>query len=407
MKILMSEMNGRVARVGHESEKIALDTSEPSRVVRVARAYIWFVIFSVLCLPKAVAQAPSMDGKTAGEYYKNIKVLKEIPASQLIPSMQFIGASLGVECDFCHVEREFDKDDKKPKAMARKMMQMQFAINKTNFDGEREVTCESCHRGSPHPQAVPAVAEVGGRPASMEAEHEADHETEMDPAKWASGSAVLEKFIEAAGGKAALEKITSRVGKGSAMVPGGHDVPMDIYSKPPTARVAVMHVQGGESVTAFNGSAGWLASPNHPVLEMSAAERQAAKLDAAAFDPVHLMQVFSGFKVQPKPDKIGDQPVTVVMATAPGQPPVWLYFDATTGLLVRMMRYTDSALGLNPVQLDFGDYRVAGGVKTPFRWTIARPSGAFTIQLNEVQTNVPIDEKIFVKPTAPVAPPQH
>jgi hypothetical protein len=40
-------------------------------------------------------------------------------------------------------------------------------------------------------------------------------------------------------------------------------------------------------------------------------------------------------------------------------------------------------------------------VKTPYRWTIARPSGAFTIQVSEAQTNVSIDEKLFVKPLPP------
>src|ERR1700760_4794067 len=71
---------------------------------------------------------------TAGQKFKNIKVLKDIPADQLIPSMQFISASLGVECDFCHSENagklEFDKDDKEEKKTARKMMEMMFAINK-------------------------------------------------------------------------------------------------------------------------------------------------------------------------------------------------------------------------------------------------------------------------------------
>ena len=110
--------------------------------------------------------------------------------------------------------------------------------------------------------------------------------------------------------------------------------------------------------------------------------------------------MFSEFKLQPKPEKVGDQQASVVIATATGQPPVKLYFDTSTGLLLRMTHYTDSALGLNPVQVDFGDYRDAGGVKTPYRWTIARPSGAFTIQVSEVQTNVPIDEKLFVKPAA-------
>ena len=377
---------------------------------RTVSVYVWVVILSLLWLPGVIGQepAPSMDGKTAGEYYKNIKVLKEIPASELIPSMQFIGASLGVECDFCHVEREFDKDDKKPKGTARKMIQMQFAINKSNFDGEREVTCNSCHRGTTHPEAVPAVAEASAQPGSTERdEHEGDHETEMNPAKWPSGAAVVAKYLEAVGGKPALDKITARVEKGSAIMPGGRSVAVDIYSKPPDVRVSVMHMQGGDSVTAFDGKEGWLASPNRPPREMSANDRQGAKLDATAFYPEQFLQLFSEFKLQPKPEKVGDQQASVVIANATGQPPVKLYFDTSTGLLLRMTRYTDSALGLNPVQVDFGDYRAAGGVKTPYRWTIARPSGAFTIQVSEVQTNVPIDEKLFVKPAAPLPPAPH
>jgi photosynthetic reaction center cytochrome c subunit len=374
---------------------------------RVTPISVCFVLLSLLWLPAIISQGPppSMDGKTAGAYYKNIKVLTDIPASELIPSMQFIGSSLGVECDFCHVEHEFDKDDKKPKDIARKMMQMQFAINKNNFDGERDVTCSTCHRGTTHPQAVPAVAEVSARPASIQSpERDADHETETNPAKWSSGAPLLARHIEALGGKPALDKITARVEKGSALMPGGRSVPVDIYSKPPDARVSVTHMQGGESVTAFNGTTGWLAFPNRPLREMSAGDQQAARLDATAFFPTHLQQMFSDFKLQPGSEKVGEQQANVVIATAAGRPPVKLYFDKKSGLLLRMLQYTDSALGLNPVQVDFSDYRDSGGVKTPYRWTIARPGGAFTIQVTEVQNNVPIDERLFVKPDAPVSP---
>lgn len=345
---------------------------------------------------------PSMEGKTAGEYFKNIKVLKQIPASELIPTMQFIGSSLGVECDFCHVERQFDKDDKKPKEFAREMMKMQFAINKNNFDGERAVTCNSCHRGTTHPEAVPAVAQASAQPANTDRDgHGAEPEMETDPSKWPSGAAVLAKYLDAVGGKSALDKINARVEKGSAIMPGGRNIAVDIYSKPPDVRMTVMHMQGGDSVTAFNGKEGWLASPNRPVREMSASDRRSAQLDAAAFYPQQLVQMFSDVKLQPQPEKVGDQPASVVVATVKGEPAVKLYFATNTGLLVRMVHYTDSALGLNPVQVDFGDYRDAGGVKTPYRWTIARPSGAFTIQVTEVQTNVPIDEKLLVKPAPP------
>ncbi|MGC2815948.1 MAG: c-type cytochrome, partial [Candidatus Acidiferrum sp.] len=85
--------------------------------------------------------------KKAEEVFKNIQVLKGVPADQLIPAMEFITSSLGVECSFCHVEGHFEKDDKKPKKTAREMMQMMFALNKNSFEGHREVTCYSCHRG--------------------------------------------------------------------------------------------------------------------------------------------------------------------------------------------------------------------------------------------------------------------
>jgi hypothetical protein len=406
----MTAVGRHLAGIAANASCTSLLSRLPSLSWRATPGYLFVTGFFMLWLPVARAQElrPSMEGKTAGEYYKNVKVLKEIPASELIPTMQFIGSSLGVECDFCHVERQFDKDDKKTKETARKMTLMQFAINKNHFEGEREVTCNTCHRGSTHPQGVPAVAQVSAQPATVESdEHDADHATEMNPAKWPPATAVLAKYLEAVGGKPALDKITTRVEKGSAMMPGGRSAAVDIYSKSPNVRVSVMHLQGGDSVTASDGKAGWLASGNRPPREMSAAERQAFELDAAAFYPEQFVHLFSDFKLQPKPEKVGDQQANVVIATTAGQPPVKLYFDTSTGLLLRMTRFTDSALGLNPVQVDFEDYRAAGGVKTPYRWTIARPSGAFTIQLNEVQTNVAIDEKVLSKPTAPAAAMPH
>ncbi len=103
------------------------------------------------------AAANSAGPKKAEEQFKNIQVLKGIPADQLFPTMQFIAASLGVQCDFCHVQGAFEKDDKKTKLKARQMMQMMFAINANNFDGHRAVTCNSCHNGTTKPQAIPAV----------------------------------------------------------------------------------------------------------------------------------------------------------------------------------------------------------------------------------------------------------
>jgi hypothetical protein len=342
--------------------------------------------------------------ETAGQKYKNIKVLKDIPADQLIPSMQFITAALGVECEFCHVANagklEFDKDDKDEKKTAREMMQMMFAINKNNFNGKRGVTCNTCHRGSPHPQAIPAILAEAPKPGAMEPMHE----HEMDPAKLPSGAPVFAKYIQALGGQAALDKVSTRVEKGNALMPEDQPIAIDIYTKAPDQRVSAMHMPKGDSITAYNGQAGWIAFPGRPLREMSAPDQQAAKLDAEAFYPTRLEHEFTELKLQEHPEKIGQHEASVVIGLAKGQPPVKFYFDQTSGLLVRMVHYADTPLGLNPTQVDFADYRDTGGVKTPYRWTIARPSGSFTIQIDQVQQNIPIGGAKFVKPKPEPAP---
>ncbi len=71
--------------------------------------------------------------KPAEQVFKNIQVLKGVPSDQWRATMQFISSSLGVECEFCHTRGAFDNDDKKPKKIARQMIEMQMAINKNNF----------------------------------------------------------------------------------------------------------------------------------------------------------------------------------------------------------------------------------------------------------------------------------
>jgi hypothetical protein len=216
---------------------------------------------------------------------------------------------------------------------------------------------------------------------------------------------VLAKYLEALGGQAALAKVTTRVEKGKALMPEGPATPISIYTQAPDKRVSIMHTSKGDSVTAYNGQGGWLSFPGRPMREMSSADQLAAKLDAEAFYPNLLQQQFTEFKVTENSEKIGNHETELVLGIVKGQPPVKFYFDKSSGLLLRMVHYTNTPLGLNPTQVDFTDYRAVDGVKTPYRWTIARPSGAFTIQIDEVKQNVPIDAARFEepKPSAPTS----
>jgi photosynthetic reaction center cytochrome c subunit len=130
---------------------------------------------------------------------------------------------------------------------------------------------------------------------------------------------------------------------------------------------------------------------------MAGAEIEAAKLDADFYFATHVKEIFSQFRVG-HPDKVGDRQVYTVIGGRQGQPPVRLYFDETSGLLLRMIRYADTPVGRNPTQIDYADYREVDGIKVPFRWTLARTGGRFTIQIKEVQQNVPIDDAKFARP---------
>src|SRR5580700_10097355 len=88
----------------------------------------------------AMAYGQSAESKTAEQAYKNIIELKGTPADQLLPAMQFISASLGVECTFCHVQGKMELDDRREKKTAREMIAMTAAINKNSFGGQRQIT---------------------------------------------------------------------------------------------------------------------------------------------------------------------------------------------------------------------------------------------------------------------------
>src|SRR4029077_16867985 len=112
-----------------------------------------FVLATAL-LAHSQGAPPILEGKTAEQGYKSIKVPNGTPADQVIESMHQIRAALGVSCEFCHEDPDRAADTKKPKETARDMMRMVMDINKNNFKGKQEVTCYTCHRGNAAPMTT-------------------------------------------------------------------------------------------------------------------------------------------------------------------------------------------------------------------------------------------------------------
>jgi hypothetical protein len=103
-----------------------------------------------------VAELPSLDPLPASskeerteQKYKNIQILKGLPADRLMSIMFAFKGALGVECTHCHIKDQWEKDDKEAKKIARQMIKRVRAINGDNLGGR--VSCFTCHRGQTQP----------------------------------------------------------------------------------------------------------------------------------------------------------------------------------------------------------------------------------------------------------------
>jgi hypothetical protein len=112
-------------------------------------------------------------GMAAESVFKNIKVLKGVPAQRLLGSMNGMSHALGVSCRHCHVPGHWADEDKKNKDIARQMITMTRSItseylSKMDFGEDKpSVNCMTCHRGEREPMmAMRAAMRPPGSPGA-------------------------------------------------------------------------------------------------------------------------------------------------------------------------------------------------------------------------------------------------
>jgi outer membrane lipoprotein-sorting protein len=200
--------------------------------------------------------------------------------------------------------------------------------------------------------------------------------------------------------------VTGFVAKGTyeGFDTGDEKAPVEVYAKAPNQLTVIVHIPQGDSIRTYDGHAGWVTSTGTllplPVLGLAGGNLEGAKLDAELSFPAQIKQTLTGWKTGFPPTYIDDNEVDVVEGTSALKTPVKLYFDKKSGLLVRQLRYTVTAIGTNPTQVDYSDYRDVNGVKIPFHYTTTWTDGRSTTELASVQANVPIDASKFAKPAA-------
>ena len=372
------------------------------------------ITLCLLTTSPAAGQTATAKPLMSEQVFKNVTVLKGIPVDEFMDTMGFIAASTNYNCTDCHVEPKVEGDwsvyaEETPrKATTRRMILMVQSINKTNFGGARVVTCYTCHRNvQGAPKITPSLTEQYGEPPTPDP-NEVEIRRQAPGAP--SADQIFDKYLQAVGGAQKAAAITSIVFKGTYQGYAEPKAPADIYVKTPDQRTMIVHTDGGDRTTTFDGNNGWMAAPSadkpFPLIRYSNGDLDALRLDSLLSFPAGIRQAIT--KPLVGSTTIDDKDMVVVQGTASaGRSPVKLYFDKESGLLVRQVRYADTIIGRVPIQVDYSDYRdvARAGIKLPFHVITTWTDGRSDVLLTSAETNVAIDAAKFNQPP-PSAPPK-
>jgi Photosynthetic reaction centre cytochrome C subunit len=358
---------------------------------------------------EAAAQAATTPAQAAQpmaeQVFKDIQVLKGIPADEFMDTMGMFASSLLYDCTGCHVQDILINRDAfatpTPRIQrARQMVVMVNALNRMYFAGQPKVTCFTCHRASGFPEVIPDLSlQYGDGPPDNP-----NTMTIFPQREGPSAAEIFRKYLDALGGADRVSKLTSFSATGSyiGFNTGGATVPIEIYAKAPSQRASVVRVFDGDAVKVFDGRNGWAAEGwrQIPLMTFTGSNVASMRFEALSAFPAEIEKAFREWKVATV--TIADEDVQLLQGSNPGELPVNLYFDES-GLLVRTVRWTSTPVGTVPTQTDFSDYRDVDGVKMPFHTVVTWTNGQNTIELKEIRANVAIDAARFARP-APFKP---
>jgi Photosynthetic reaction centre cytochrome C subunit len=372
-----------------------------------------FLIFDNHSEVVRATKAQPLQEKTVEQVEKNIKVLTGMPQSQLIPVMNFFAASMGRRCNFCHVNNQgqwdYASDAKPEKTTAREMVKLVMDINKTTERLKLDpVSCYTCHRGRTSPQSIPALplplpspppnaGGVGG-PTPSASPQASPSATPALP----SADDIFSKYAAALGGQAAIDKLKSRIAKGTVTQANGNSFQFELSQAAPDKFYLFVTTPQGTVERGFNGQVGWEKTARG-VREITGAELVNFKAANGLFTLLRLKEQYSR-PPRVRKDKLGDRDVYVIDGTTTDNRRMRLYFDATSGLLLRRTMTMPTIVGIIPDQIDLEDYREADGLKFPFTLraaTLEVGNPTSTRTFTEVKLNVPVDESKFNMPQAP------
>jgi zinc protease len=212
---------------------------------------------------------------------------------------------------------------------------------------------------------------------------------------------VVANYVKAVGGRAAVQKITSRVMKGTVDGGAGTLFPLEIMQKAPNKSLSVMEVPDqGKIKQGFDGKTGWQSAPGLGVEDITGTLLTALRRNSQFYRWLRMKELFATLEMVGT-SKVGERDAFVMVATPAEGLPEKFYFDTETGLLTKWDYQLETPGGVVSVETFYEDYREVDGIKLPFTLRQNSPDNVLLFKFTEIKHNLPLDDAQFAKPAAP------
>lgn len=229
-----------------------------------------------------------------------------------------------------------------------------------------------------------------------------------DTARAQTGDELVEKSLAALGGRAAHTRIKTRSMSGTITLatPAGEiegtiEVLNALPNKVRTLIKADLTSLGGGPLVIdqrFDGRSGYVLDTLQGNREITGSQLDNMRNTGFPNAFLTYKQLGIAAKFQGK-EKIGDRDAYVLVFDPSSGSTIRQYVDAQSFLPVRfVVTVTVPQIGEVEQITELTDYREVDGVKLPFKLTASSTVQTYTVQLSRIEHNVPVDEKLFVKP---------
>jgi hypothetical protein len=213
---------------------------------------------------------------------------------------------------------------------------------------------------------------------------------------------ILDRHIEATGGKEAYAKITSRRITGTLSMPAqAMEAQLLLVQKPPNMRRLEISMKDmGTLLQVCDGKHAWEVNERSGSPRLLEGDEAQTALRNAVFQPdLHWRELYDHVETVGVED-VDDKPAYKVVLASEGGEEITNYYDKQSGRMVRSDRTIDTPMGSMTIQSYPGEYKQIDGIWLPTssRQVVAEMNMKREFKFQKIEHNIDLPEGAFEPP---------